>query len=321
MSLKEPLVTIVITTHNRPDMVARALASALHQTMEDLEAIVVDDGSREPVHLLETDPRVRVFRLEQPAGVCAARNVGVRETRGQWVTFLDDDDELLPEMLELSLSAVRNSDLPLPVSVLSGVEVVDESGKVLDSRVPVTLPRGSHYFLEGSEDGQSFRTQMSLVAPLAVVRGIGGWDEELRSWVHDDFFLRLNADCSIQGQPTVLYRQSRHSGQHMHTNLVARAKAMELTLRRHRDVFARYPRRHAHFMASAGITYLRAGRWLPAVRATTRALLIDPKRPKLFLWWLASVGGPHLLALRKRARQRYRSSFQRLIRRTGSLNP
>lgn len=290
--MSDPIATVVITTRNRSVLAHAAVASALAQTVSDIEVIVVDDSSDEPFVWNGDDPRVHVIRRDKCGGVCAARNAGMAVARGHWITFLDDDDELFPGMLERSLSAAESSSLPGPVAALSGIEVVDESGEVIANRLPVTLPRGSHYFLEGSADGQSFRTQTSLVAPLAVVRGIGGWDEELRSWVHDDFFLRLNANCSIQGQPTVLYRQSRHSGQHVHTDLVARAEAMELTLRRHRDVFARYPRRYAHFMASVGITYLRAGRWLQAIGATTRALLIDPRRSKLFLWWLASLGGP-----------------------------
>ncbi len=295
--MENPTCTVVVTTHNRPKMASRAIRSALGQTMRDLEVIVVDDGSTEAFRTEEVDSKVRVIRLEKSGGVCAARNAGMRVANGAWITFLDDDDELLPLMVETSISRAQKSPLPAPVATLAGVEVVDDKGSVIEHRLPVSLERGKHYFLEGAREGESFRTQMSLVVPLAVVKEIGGWDEMLRSWVHDDFFLRLNAVCSLQGQSTILYRQTRHSGNHVHANLLARAEAMERTMQKHQEIFAQYPRRNAHFMASAGITYLRAGRWLPAVRATTRALLTSPRRPKLFMWWLASIGGPRLIHL------------------------
>lgn len=320
--MSEPIAAVVITTRDRSKLAQRAVESALAQTMRDIDVIIVDDASSEPFHWNGDDSRVRVLRREICGGVCAARNAGLSAARGDWITFLDDDDELLPQMLESSLSAAKNSVLPPPVAVLSGIEVIDESGKVIANRVPVTLPRGSHYFLEGSPKGQSFRTQMSLVAPLAVVREIGGWDEALRSWVHDDFFLRLNAKCSILGQSALLYRQTRHSGGHVHANLPARAEAMELTLQKHRDVFALYPRRRAHFMGSVGITYLRAGMWLPAVRATTRSLLLGPRRPKLLLWWLASIGGPRMLSFYRLTKKRWTLLTKAHPRRKGSsTNP
>lgn len=315
--MSDPIATVVITTRNRSDLAHAAVASALAQTLSDIEVIVVDDSSDEPFGWNGDDPRVHVIRRDKCGGVCAARNAGMAVARGHWITFLDDDDELLPQMLERSLSNARTSDLPPPVAVLSGVEVVDESGNVVVQRVPVSLPRGSHYFLEGSPDGQSFRTQPSLVAPLSVLREIGGWDEALRAWVHDDFFLRLNCLCSIQGQSGLLYRQTWHSGSHVHANLLARAEAMELTLKKHKHVFARYPRRHAHFMASAGMTYLRAGKWMRALRATSWSLLIYPRRPKLFLWWLASLGGPHLLRLYRFTRRHLNYSMQDRINGVG----
>ncbi|MDP8958475.1 MAG: glycosyltransferase family 2 protein, partial [Actinomycetota bacterium] len=117
-----PEATIVITTHDRPELARRAVRSALAQTVRDVEVIVVDDGSQEPFHLSERDDRARVLFTGEAAGVCAARNIGLQAARGRWITFLDDDDELLPNMLEESLLAARNSQLPSPVAVLSGIE-------------------------------------------------------------------------------------------------------------------------------------------------------------------------------------------------------
>jgi glycosyltransferase involved in cell wall biosynthesis len=106
-----PQVTVVLTAHNPGDFLSRSLGSVLAQTFEDFECIVVDDGSDVPVATLmpDTDPRVRVLRLDQNRGVAVARNLGVSAARGDLVAFLDDDDSWKPEKLALQVAAFAQS--------------------------------------------------------------------------------------------------------------------------------------------------------------------------------------------------------------------
>ena len=103
-----PLVSVVIPTHNRADVVMRAVRSALDQTLADIEVIVVDDGSTDGTRAkLESlkHPRLSYLRHEQARGAPAARNTGTRAARGQWVAFLDDDDIWFPHKLERQIAA------------------------------------------------------------------------------------------------------------------------------------------------------------------------------------------------------------------------
>jgi glycosyltransferase involved in cell wall biosynthesis len=299
--LSNPNVSIVIPTRDRPRLVSRAIASALAQTTPDFEILVVDDGSVEPVRPPD-DGRVRVIRQERPRGPCAARNLAMTAARGRWITFLDDDDELEPDMLALSLRGARDSGLPPPVAVLSGIDVVDHEGRLLERRLPVTLPRGRRYSLEGDQH-RSFLVHNTLVAPVDVLRGIGGWDETLPAWEHDDLFLRLNAVCSIQGLDTVTYRMTANATLRLSKDLLARAVGIERTLAKHGPVFATNPERHAYLLGALGLAYLRAGRWAPAVAATGRSLLLRP-RARALGWWLASLAGPWIVLAGDRARSR-----------------
>ena len=90
---------IVIATYNRAPLVRRAVESVLGQTDEQLDVVVVDDGSDDDVHgALDDLPGIRVLR--QPnLGVSAARNHGLRECRADWVLVFDDDDTLVPGAL------------------------------------------------------------------------------------------------------------------------------------------------------------------------------------------------------------------------------
>lgn len=291
--------TIVITTRNRGEMAGEALRSALGQTVVSIEVIVVDDGSEPPFELSEQDPRVSLTRLPVSRGVCVARNAGLARASGEWVTFLDDDDLLLPDMLEVSLRAASLTLLPPPVAVLSGLETVRPDGTTESVRLPVSLPKGRDYFL----DGAPATVGNTLLIPREVLVRIGGFDEELRSAEHSELLLRVNGACSIVGLPVITYRIRRHHGEHLHSDALARARAMDRTEHRHRVAFGRHRRRHAQYLSATGIWYLKGGRWPDAIRATTRALLRDPTDAKVVGLWLVSLGGPLSLAFyRKVAR-------------------
>lgn len=97
------ICTIVIPTHNRDDLLVRAVQSALQACPADGEVLVVDDKSIVPaaqVLAAETDPRLRVIVNTGPKGAASTRNLGVSSASGDVVFFLDDDDEILPGYCE-----------------------------------------------------------------------------------------------------------------------------------------------------------------------------------------------------------------------------
>ena len=104
----KPKVSVVIPTRFRPELVRRAITSALAQTLQELEVIVVVDGpDPETIEALRSieDFRVRIVALAENAGGSEARNIGVRCARGAWIALLDDDDEWYPAKLEKQLAA------------------------------------------------------------------------------------------------------------------------------------------------------------------------------------------------------------------------
>lgn len=105
-----PLVTAVVTTHNRPRLLPRALDSVAAQSYPNLELVVVDDGSDEDVTPIVENYRNAVveilyLRNKTPRGACAARNMGIKAANGVFVAGLDDDDGWHPWRIEKLLSA------------------------------------------------------------------------------------------------------------------------------------------------------------------------------------------------------------------------
>jgi glycosyltransferase involved in cell wall biosynthesis len=106
-----PQVSVIIPTYNRPALLSEAIGSVLQQTYEDLELIIVDDGSGpETGEVISAVRDARVVAIRQSnAGLAAARNAGIRAARGEFVAFLDDDDTFLPKKLELQVPVLRDN--------------------------------------------------------------------------------------------------------------------------------------------------------------------------------------------------------------------
>lgn len=124
-----PAVSVIIPTHNRPQELSRAVKSVLDQTFQNIEIIVVDDAS--PVPAAETleefrDERLKVIRHDVNKGVSETRNTGIKTARGEWIAFLDDDDEWRPQKLERQLAFMKNT---APDADASATDVYNTAAK------------------------------------------------------------------------------------------------------------------------------------------------------------------------------------------------
>lgn len=135
------IVTVIITTFKRPELLNRSLTSALHQTYPNVEVIVVDDNNpgsearKETECIIEKNfskySNLRYLKMPQNGGACAARNLGVSEAQGKYIQFLDDDDEMLPEKVAKQV-AVFEADNEHELSAVGCYgEVVDGDGNHL----------------------------------------------------------------------------------------------------------------------------------------------------------------------------------------------
>ena len=106
----QPNISVIIPTYNRAHILPRALDSVLAQTQLPIEIIVVNDGSTDGTKsVLSNYPGLKIMD-QQHSGVSAARNIGLEHTNGEWIAFLDSDDEWLPEKLEQQWAAICNDD-------------------------------------------------------------------------------------------------------------------------------------------------------------------------------------------------------------------
>lgn len=106
------MVSIILRTHNRAALLPRAIDSILRQSSDDWELVIVDDGSTDETGEILArydDPRIRVVRHPENRGPTAALNTGLDNLGGEWFTTMDDDDEILPEAVEVLLATARQT--------------------------------------------------------------------------------------------------------------------------------------------------------------------------------------------------------------------
>lgn len=170
-----PIVSVVIPTRNRPDLVIRAVWSALAQTLPAIEVIVVIDGPDEAtVNALNAIPdrRLTTICLPSPVGGSEARNTGVRESRGEYVALLDDDDEWSPNKLARQLDLARKSTARYPVVTCRLIARRPMGDEIWPARTMRPGESMSEYLLcrEASiRQGESFIQTSTLLVPRALM--------------------------------------------------------------------------------------------------------------------------------------------------------
>jgi len=199
----QPLVSVVIPTHNRLPMLCGAIESVLGQSYKGFELIVVDDGSQDGTadHLRRYGPRLRFFS-QQRRGVAAARNLGVRCSRGRYLAFLDSDDLWRPKKLEAQVAFMEGRP---EAQICQTEEIWIRDGRRVN-------PKRRHR----KPSGDIFRASLAicLVSPSAVMmtrqlfERVGGFDETFIVCEDYDLWLRVSVDTPVYliPEPLVLKR-------------------------------------------------------------------------------------------------------------------
>jgi len=198
----KPLVSVVIPTCNRAGLLKRAVNSVVGQTYARLEIIVVDDAStdntREIVRGFKDD-RIRYLRHDENRGGSAARNTGVDAATGQYIAFLDDDDEWVPQMMQKQLDALQGFDAVLCTCIVNGRSMAKQQPK---SVVALEDLKRNPYAVGGTG---------VLMANAPIIKELR-FDEQLPIHQDWDLFIRLAQRCDIAylNEPLLIYNEGLH---------------------------------------------------------------------------------------------------------------
>ena len=285
------LVSVILPTHNRAPVLRRALHSVLSQTGVPLEVIVVDDASTDdtPQVLQEfTDPRLHCLRLPARQGAAAARNAGLRESRGAWLAFLDSDDEWLPGFVQAVLEAAQASDERLGVLYTRFERLDGKRRSVTPGRLRTWLSKLPlrRYHLSGDLGCAlrrgNFITLQSALVRKACLDQVGWFDESLKRLQDWELWLRLALLCQFAYLPLTLVRLHA-SPDSLSASAAGLQEAVQIIQQKHA---AGSPELAAHCSFILGSLHLQAGR-IPAGRtALWQAVRLNPLTLASWLAWL-----------------------------------
>lgn len=298
---RDPRVSVVVPTHQRADVLPRALASVLAQSLRSFEVIVVDDASSDatPAVVREhDDDRIRYHRFEKRRGANAARNRGIELAEADLVSFLDSDDEFHAPHLERVVETFTAGG-PERAGVFTAFELVRDGQSVGGSRAPDGRLTREQIVAENVVGGFScvtFRT--------SLFDRIGRLDESLPSSQDYDFFLRAVIEgFELFGLDEVLV--TCHLGQdRISADPKAAREGARRILEKHRDRLTGEGRSRLHYYQ--GFRHARAGEMTAARRAFRAAIRCQPTRWSAYLH-LAAASHPTVFELLLRAKERVRT--------------
>ncbi len=204
-----PLVSVIIPAHNRAQMLRQAVDSVLEQDYPRTEILVIDDGSADetPIVLADYEGRIRFFRQEN-TGVSAARNLGIRASRGELIAFLDSDDYWLPGKLAIQADwFLRHPE----AMICQTEEIWIRNGRRVNPRLK-HRKRAGDIFIES--------LSLCLVSPSAVMlrRSLldetGLFDTDLPACEDYDLWLRVSSRYRVGLiEKPLLVRRGGHADQ------------------------------------------------------------------------------------------------------------
>jgi beta-1,4-mannosyltransferase len=279
-----PRVSVVVPVYNRPAKVRRAIESVLSQTYQEFEIVVVDDGSTDDTaHAVRAivDPRIRCIRHETRRGGSAARNTGIRASAGEFIAFLDSDDEWLPSKLESQIAVFERSARDVGLVY---------TGAVLQfaQREQQVFPKyRGHIVNRLLAENVVGSTSVGMVRRDVLLR-VGGFDEALPAKQDADLWLRIAEHYLVDYVPMCLARIHKLPDDGRVTSATNRVAARELFLRKHREKLERSQLLH-RYLRQSGRTYHRmAGDVERARQLYLESIKLRPVSPATYMFWLGT---------------------------------
>ena len=300
-----PLVSVIIPAYNRALLIAQTLASVREQTFKDYEIIVVDDGSTDATAQVVAGFGCGVkYIFKQNGGQASARNVGIQNTTGEFIAFLDSDDLWLPDKLAKQLACLKKTNRQW---IYCDAEAFDHvTGKLLD-RFSRIGHRPQQDFIARQLICGNFIPSPTPVVRRIVFDHVGRFDEssEMRSIGEDwEMWLRIAARYEIAYVPEVLARYRVHSGSGTCrfdplAVLSSRMMVVKRAVAFAPDIYARY-HRQAQAMAyvDIGNSLVKRGNPKSAQSLYVRAIICRPLCGRAYMWgFVALLGRPLTRAL------------------------
>ena len=305
-----PKVSVIIPTYNRCNVLERAIQSLLNQTFQDFELFIVDDHSSDDTHKVVAaidDARIKYIRHESNKGAAAARNTGIRNTSCEYIAFLDDDDEWLPEKLGLQLALLESSP-PEVGGVYTGYESVDSfSGKILHISRPVHTGNIYNALLVNNCIG----SPSTILLKRVCFDVAGCFDENVPPFEDYDLWIRIAKYFQFYCIPSPLYRYYLNNVK-ISNNTEALDKGLSVMLKKYEASLIKSRRFYSKYYLKLGILYCFDSNLKNGWKSYIKAIRLYPFEVRNYYNLFISFLGPKIFKFLKEIKPKFSQRLRRL---------
>jgi glycosyltransferase involved in cell wall biosynthesis len=287
------LVSCIVTTYNRKELVSRAIDSVLAQSYSNIECIVVDDDSSDGTYeLVNSYDDLRIIYIKNSSNIKlpASRNKGIQVAKGEYIAFLDDDDEWCQDKLIKQLDVYKSSELPKLGLVYTWMSYGTNDGNVQSLLTPNC--RGNIF--KYSIDDQPISACSTWMIKKTVFDDIGGFDESVPRGVDGDYLRQFSLKYEVDYVSEVLVRYHVDHGHQRMTgdtrDSIRRAiVGQQITLDKFKNKLIDYPKEASGLLAITAYDYSRIGEMKNCFSYFFKALKLYPTNIKIYKFIVRSA--------------------------------
>jgi glycosyltransferase involved in cell wall biosynthesis len=305
-----PQVSVIIPTCNRARLLPTAIQSVLRQTFSDFEVVVVDDASDDSVGEVVksfNDDRIRLIRHNSRLGGAAARNTGIRNSRGAYIAFLDDDDEWYPEKLARQMDVMLRAPRKV-AAIYSGYFIVErDTGRICRRRIPSERGNLQETLLEGNPIGGT----SAMLLKRSCLEKVGLFDENLPSFQDRDLWIRISRDFHFDYVQEPLFNYFLHS-ENVWTNLEALTRGLEIMVEKYGS-FPTFRKQCSGRYLEFGVRFCEASQLGKGRLAILKSIRLYPYRIKPYLYLGLALFGPRLFTIVQEKKTKVMAGVERHV--------
>ena len=276
-------ISVIIPAYNRSMLIRETIESVLVQTFSNWELIIVDDGSTDnTIELINSiqDPRIRVLSVPHCGNIAMLRNIGVQNSSGNWISFLDSDDTWVPQKLQLQLNALQKNAKKWSYG---GFELMNETGTTIPTKYG-TYNSFSGWIIRKIITYQATANISSVMLARSLFNEVGEFNSDPKLFCREDyeFVLRLALHAEAIAIDIVLVRVRDHKNRT--TNSIINGPESTAEVYKYfykicddKDLKLLIQQQYARHLAEAAEKNLYQKKYLRAIKYFTKAIIKGDK--------------------------------------------
>ncbi len=290
-----PLVSVVIPTYNRAELLPRAIKSVLSQTFKDFELIIVDDGSTDDTKEVvkkfqEKDKRIKYIWQKNSGGPASPLNNGIKNSLGEYISFLEDDDEWLPKKTEEQLSLFQKSKM---IGLVGCNAMVTKNNKLL---YIYKTPSDCKNYLKELLESNIICSTGSVLIKKSVLEEVGLFDEKLSNAQDLEMWIRVaEKGYFFTFSQNILFKYNIYEQSISHSMSTTKAeKDLFYIFDKYEEHYKKKSKIYSNKLRYDGTRYILMNESRKGKKSFLKSIKINPLNIKSYLYFFLSFLGPNV---------------------------